>query len=1776
MIENHGPIISAGDIEPAPRMSRTRWILPDLVLLVILALAAFLRFRGLNWDDTSHLHPDERFLTMVETDIQLPDSLGAYFNTANSRLNPNNVGHTFFVYGTLPIFLVRYLAEWVGQTGYDQVQLVGRATSATFDLITVLLVYFIGARLYRKRWIGVLAAAFAAVSVLPIQHAHFFVVDPFANTFIAAGFLFAVLVLDKGRLRDYLLFGLFLGMATASKISAAPLAGVIALAALIRNVRTPLEERQAEGKLAFTGLAAAALMALLAFRIFQPYAFSGPGFLGLRPNPNWLSNLAEIRNQSGGTVDFPPALQWANRTPLLFSFDNLVLWGLGLPLGLLCWVGWLWAAIQCFKGAWNRHLLPVLWIGGFFTWQSISFTKAMRYQLPIYPILVVMAAWGLWQAWQWAAERRSRLAAIARAGTGVAGAGVLLAAATWAIAFSNIYVRPLTRVAASRWIYSHLPAAANLQLDGGTIEPISSTQQALILQGQPISLPFTANLGDSPTAVQLQGASAVGGIGQGVMLQASVTLDSDPAQSIAAGLFQGSIPSDSEPPLQIIFDQAGALVAGESYHLNLQLLAGAGVVLGNQLQLQLQGTEGDVVQPIDLPQQDLVIQTDPGQPLSFISHSNGQASGVMLAHATVLGSQSSSDQIQVRLLSNPGDPQPLASGVLAPVPDGMGGQSLQATFDRPVLIAKDQPYSLRFIFQGPSGIAAHGSEIVNESSWDDGLPLRLDGRDGFGGLYQGLTQELYWQDDQDDNGNGIPDKEERLVNTLNDGDYLIISSNRQYGTIPRVPIRYPLTTAYYHALFGCPAADSVSACAANAQPGNTPGQLGYKLIAVFQSNPSLGPISINDQSAEEAFTVYDHPKVLIFQKTADFSAGKVKALLDQVDMSRVVHVLPSEAGNPPPTLMLPATRLAQEQQGGTWKDLFNRLSLVNQSQIAAVVVWWLLIWLLGVLAFPITRLALSGLKRGIYPLSRLIGLLIVAWGSWMAGSLGVPVSRLTIAGVVMLLALVSATIAWRDWVEIKVWWADHKREVLWVEALALAFFLFDLAVRYGNPDLWHPSKGGEKPMDFSYLNAVLKSTLFPPYDPWFSGGYINYYYFGFVLVGMPIKLLGLIPTVAYNLVIPTWFSLLGLAAYGVGGGLVDSLRPQHDSGVNPRLAGTAAAIGLVVLGNMGTARMLYDGWKRIGTPVDAEPAGGLVGAWEALQGAGKFVTLQEQMPYATDSWYWNPSRAIAPGEGEAGPITEFPYFTFLYADLHAHMINLPFTVLTLGWGLSWLVEARRRKRRWLDWLLAAFIGGLAFGVLRPTNTWDFPVYWSLGALALAGAAWLRHPKLDGRLLLEFVISAAVLFGLALLLFRPYDQWYGQGYNAVDFWKGSRTGLVDYLTVHGAFLFVVVCWMTWETRQWMAQTPLSALNRLRPALGLLLALVAGILAGILVITALGYAIAPLVIPLMLWAGLLFLRPGMPLGKRAVLVMLMTALALTFVVEVVVLRGDISRMNTVFKFYLQVWTLLALSAGAALAWIMAELDQWAELWRGLWTAGIWLVVGAAALYPLLATPAKIGDRMASDAPHTLDGMRFMQNAVYYDLGDSFPLLQDDHAIQWMQDHVAGSPVIVEANIPEYRWGNRFTVYTGLPGVLGWNWHQRQQRVVNGDAAVTERADAITRFYLTQSPAEAMQFLHTYNVSYVIVGRLEHLYYDSIQPCLPADDGVHVICDMSGRPVGMPQPDTLVEACTPLDPQQPQGRLSCPTFGLDKFSAMVQAGELLPVFQEGDTVIYQVVQP
>ena len=146
----------------------------------------------------------------------------------------------------------------------------------------------------------------------------------------------------------------------------------------------------------------------------------------------------------------------------------------------------------------------------------------------------------------------------------------------------------------------------------------------------------------------------------------------------------------------------------------------------------------------------------------------------------------------------------------------------------------------------------------------------------------------------------------------------------------------------------------------------------------------------------------------------------------------------------------------------------------------------------------------------------------------------------------------------------------------------------------------------------------------------------------------------------------------------------------------------------------------------------------------------------------------------------------------------------------------------------------------------------------------------------------------------------------------------------------------------------------------------------------------------------------------------------------------------------------------------------------------------------MFPIFGGMDKINDRYVTTASHSLNGVNYMIGATYEENGHTMQLAEDLDGIRWMLANVKGSPVIVEGNVVEYRWGNRYTVNTGLPGVVGWNWHERQQRAVTPPEWVTSRIEEIDSFYSTTSIEEAKTFLQKYRVKYIIVGQFEQAIY------------------------------------------------------------------------------------
>ena len=1760
-----------------PHKSRNRAVLiTGILLTLILMAAAFMRFRGLFWGEYQYLHPDERFLVWVGTDISPVNTLGEYWDSATSSLNPHNRGHGFYVYGTLPLYMARYAVEWVyGHSGFNEMTNAGRFLSAFADLLTVLFVYLIGTKAYDRR-VGLLGAGLSAFAVLQIQQSHFFTVDTFTTLFTVAAVYFAVSIasnwgmpyrknqpeepivqnmseektaqdqgealsrsrklIDSIKSPDFLLaigFGIALGFAAASKVSAAPVALLLPGAFLIRLSYLDRSEQENFLWKVLGYLALAAVVSLFVFRVFQPIAFSGPGFFGINPNQAWIANLRELQTQASGDVDFPPALQWARR-PVWFAWENMVRWGMGLPMGLLAWTGFLWAGWRMVRGEFRKHILLWGWTGLIFVWQSLIFNPSMRYQLLIYPILAIFAGWAVIQLFDSGRNRQKSGKAIkvnppdAVQDGGelsqsrrinwfsplavIIGAVVLISTAIYAYSFSNIYVRPITRVDASRWIYQNIPGPITLPIhtgDSGYNQQISYPYNYQINHDLPFVSSFKAhrqgelseilihNVIDPAThyghkTIRLSVSEIPGGGGQSASTE--LNFEVNPVDQV------DNVISSA------VFEKRIEIEADREYYVQLNLPPGQGPIsIDGELELVI---FNDQIHQERIPLRDEFIDSINQNLVIFSSPVDGELSEARLMIADPRSPTEKTLWIEVS--AQPDNSDILASGTLSgSFIGGVDQPGYVVPLDRPVQLEADQEYFLKLsLAESEGSLVLRGAPIANEGAWDDGLPVRLDGYDGFSGIYEpGLNFDMY----EDDN----PNKLSRFYEILDHTEYILISSSRQWGTLPRIPERFPMSSEYYRHLLGCPQDLTNEECYNVAEVGLFQGGLGFDLIEVFQADPASALFTVNDQASEEAFTVYDHPKVFIFQKNENYDPAQVRDLLGKVDLSKVEHITPKKAGALPKDMMLPADRWMTQLGEGTWSTLYNIESWINNYPALTVIVWYFAVAALGLIAYPVLRFVFPGLSDRGYPLSRTAGMLFLSYIVWLAGSFNLPFSKLTIWIVFILLAIVAAVLVYFQRESLKAEWRDRRTYFLVIEGLFLAFFLLDLMIRIGNPDLWHPWKGGERPMDFSYLNAVLKSTSFPPYDPWFSGGYINYYYYGFVYLGVLVKWLGIMPSVAYNLIIPTVFSMIVMGAFSIGWNLVSFGKSIiHFSSKliksTPFITGLAAAFAVGVLGNLGTLRMIYRGYQML-----AAPDGNIEGAniisriiW-TVQGA--FMSLTgSSLPYGIADWYWFPSRVI-PAPNDVEPITEFPFFTVLYGDPHAHLFALPLTILALAWALSILFA-----RGWGSWdqeskiitiirvATSILIGGLAIGALRPTNTWDFPLYLVLGLLAVGYVYWkyanpvpVVAPWIDSWPVLVKRVSATlialVLLGIsAFVLYQPYANWYVQGYTNVSFWRGSHTPFWSYLTHWGVFLFVITSWLVWETREWMANTPLADLRKLSPYKGIILVGVGLALIWIIALQFMGIPIAWLVILLMIWTGILLFRPGMTDAKRAVLFIIGSGLALTLMVEVVVLVGDIGRMNTVFKFYLQVWTLFGLSAAAGLGWLLGSISLWTPRWQFAWKTSVIVLLAAAALYPLLGTTARIKDRMTNGVPLTLDGMAYMKFAEYDDLNTRMDLSQDYEAIRWLQDNVNGSPVIIEGNMVEYHWGTRNTIYTGLPNVVGWNWHQRQQRATAPEDLVQRRIGNVNEFYITSDSERAKQIIDYYGVQYVIVGQLERALY------------------------------------------------------------------------------------
>ncbi len=676
--------------------------------------------------------------------------------------------------------------------------------------------------------------------------------------------------------------------------------------------------------------------------------------------------------------------------------------------------------------------------------------------------------------------------------------------------------------------------------------------------------------------------------------------------------------------------------------------------------------------------------------------------------------------------------------------------------------------------------------------------------------------------------------------------------------------------------------------------------------------------------------------------------------------------------------------------------------------MTAALRFFVLIEVLGLAATPLAAVAFARLPGRGVAFAKPLGLLLATWLVWMAGSLGVvPQGVGTWIGAVALLAVAGALAWWR--LRPPLWEGVTRRWLLWSEAIGLvAFAGMALLVAY-SPDVWQT----EKPMDMAFLNAAGDARSFPPEDPWMAGEDLNYYYLGHLMAAGVVKLSGVAPDVGYNLAVAMFFALSAVAAFGLAGALV----------------------GRVAAGLWGVALCLLAG--TIGSGLELVDEGG---------------------PLRGYDWF-GASRVIE------GTINEFPAFSFILADLHGHVMAIPFSLLALAFGLQVALAGPATGPRGPA-ALELGLAAISIGTLYAINAWSFPV---IAGLVLLGAL-VRLPDAPGvreRLrTLTWALAALLLAVIAVLPFLLSYDAAADGLGKVTERAPFGTWASDHGALYGLFAYLVATAYAvrlahsrhpWRTAGWTAA--------------------AAVFAGSLLAAADLVAVGGLVVLLWAAAHAAFLARA-PVVERFAWLLIGGGLLCLLIPEVVYVRdsfddGSLYRMNTVFKLGYQAWLLLAIAGAAVIAWTWPWLGRRARLAPPAWGLPLLAGLALAAVYPVAGSYAR---KDAFSRPPHLDGLRWLSETAPGD-----PL-----AIAWLRDHAPPGSVVLESVGDDYSaFGHaRISTFTGLPTVMGWAGHELQWGHDPGD-----RRAEVDRIYTTPDAAVARPLLERYDVRYVVVGPIEH---------------------------------------------------------------------------------------
>ena len=717
--------------------------------------------------------------------------------------------------------------------------------------------------------------------------------------------------------------------------------------------------------------------------------------------------------------------------------------------------------------------------------------------------------------------------------------------------------------------------------------------------------------------------------------------------------------------------------------------------------------------------------------------------------------------------------------------------------------------------------------------------------------------------------------------------------------------------------------------------------------------------------------------------------------------------------------------------------------------------WWVTLLGLGIVFLPLSSKILVRFNDKGYLFSKVIGLAISSYLMWLLSSLKLLKFRsLPCLVIIAFFACLNFLVLLK--VDLKVTTKNLKDKIdiyLSQELLFFAILLFGVFMRGFKPEAY----GTEKFMDYGFMTSMMRADYMPPQDFWFAGEKLNYYYVGQYIATFLTKV-SLVPvTHGYNLMLMTIAALSFVLTYS----LVCNITTNYfrckkiDVKYGPHIAGLLSAGGLSLAGNFHFTIFYY-----------------------------LIPNLQDMLGIERSSyWFSNSTRYIGYHPETADKtIHEFPSYSFILGDLHAHVLNIIFVLTIIAILYAWLLESKKInfaafKNIKILSLIREIIQsrvlliGFFIGFFRMTNFWDFPIYF-------------------------VVAGGCVLFSLI----RNY------GFSKVTFLLTSVNGFIVVIVAELTSLLFTLSFDQISTNI-LVTTSRTPLYQLLILWGLPFVLVIGYIVelvqthGIIIRVRNQKGLSP--IKKKGISKIVNFLSFMSISDLFILVLALCGMGLVLMPELVyvedIYSGDYKRANTMFKLTYQAFILFGICSG----YIFVKFSKVKRyLWQRKFIAICFLLFASTLMYFPVAVEDWYGDLSMIDKYKGLDASAFLEEVMP----------EDYRAINWINENISGTAVILEANGDSYSDYQRVSVFTGHTTVLGWYVHEWLWR---GDVElVNQRAADVEAIYTSDNPDEVISLIEKYDISYIYVGSLEGEKYPGLNHELVRSLGEVVYEDMESQ--------------------------------------------------------------